>query len=329
MNNRHALGTVPGRGFQLIGFDEKDIPPVKDGLIRVYPRYVGICGSDIQKIFSDKRFPFLGHEIVGMTADGKPVVVNPNMACHSCGMCNKGFPNLCNYERALGTTVNGALRGWMDVPSENLVYIDDLNPSYVLCDSLAVVLHGIEYSYRLTQNDCRDSVLVIGSGNIARLTVLLLNFLSIIPDVITKDGAWAYSSMLKVGQVLSLERLPTSHCRYGTVFECIGFAQSKSIEVALQCTQSRGELIVFGVFPDDYRAAIILRSLFEREVVIQGVRSFLPKNFQQAKCIVEKEMMLIHQALPQTIIAAQNINAINDSLHRSSLQKLIIDFGDR
>lgn len=325
MSGRCALATVPWKGFRLLWCDEQDVPPVVEGWIRVYTRYVGICGSDMQKIFCDDIAPFLGHEIVGMTASGEPVVVNPNMVCHSCDMCHKGLFNLCEHERSLGTTVNGALRGWMDVPLENLFRVPSPDSTYTLCDSLAVVLHGIRLSCIQEQRFVRDSVLVIGSGNIARLTVLSLNRMSLIPDVVTRDGVWPYSRALQVGHVFSFcQEAPKR--RYGVVFECVGFAQSQSVSVALRYTRPRGMLVVFGVFPVGYKAPVILRSLFELEITIQGVRSFLPCDFQQALIDVEENIELFRSSLPQRVIAIREIDDINEALRESASRKLIVDF---
>ena len=68
----------------------------------------------------------------------------------------------------------------------------------------------------------------------------------------------------------------------------VGYEQSNSFEKAIFCTQKKGNIVCFGVFPKGYLAPIELRSLFENEVKIQGVRSFIPDDFKEAKKILDE-----------------------------------------
>lgn len=89
----------PGAGagvgpLSLVDDDPPELPG--EGWQRVWPRLSGICGSDLATIdghssryFEDfVSFPFvLGHEIVGETADGRRVLIEPVL-----GHAARGFP---------------------------------------------------------------------------------------------------------------------------------------------------------------------------------------------------------------------------------------------
>lgn len=90
--------------------------------------YVGICGSDKQKIRGESNVRFLGHELVGIDKNsGHPIVINSNIPCMKCEMCRRGLYNLCSKETAIGTTVDGGLKGNLSVPNANILSLDKIS----------------------------------------------------------------------------------------------------------------------------------------------------------------------------------------------------------
>lgn len=99
-------------GIGKMGFEERDIPDVKDNEVLVKLEYVGICGSD-QHYYETGAIgnyvvkpPFvLGHEPGGTVVEvgknvthlkvGDRVALEPGKTCGHCEFCKTGRYNLC------------------------------------------------------------------------------------------------------------------------------------------------------------------------------------------------------------------------------------------
>ncbi len=99
-------------GIGKMGFEERDIPKVKDNEALVKLEYVGICGSDLHYYETGAigdyvvKPPFvLGHEPGGTVVEvgkkvkhlkvGDRVALEPGKTCGHCEFCKKGNYNLC------------------------------------------------------------------------------------------------------------------------------------------------------------------------------------------------------------------------------------------
>lgn len=99
-------------GIGKMGFEEREIPKVKDNEVLVKLDYVGICGSDLHYYESGRigdyivEPPFvLGHEPGGVVVEagkdvshlkvGDRVALEPGKTCGYCEFCKTGRYNLC------------------------------------------------------------------------------------------------------------------------------------------------------------------------------------------------------------------------------------------
>ncbi|HJF00229.1 MAG TPA: NAD(P)-dependent alcohol dehydrogenase [Sellimonas intestinalis] len=99
-------------GIGEMGFEERDIPQVKDNEVLVKLEYVGICGSDLHYYETGAigdyvvEPPFvLGHEPGGTVVEvgknvthlkaGDRVALEPGKTCGHCEFCKTGRYNLC------------------------------------------------------------------------------------------------------------------------------------------------------------------------------------------------------------------------------------------
>ena len=99
-------------GIGKMGFEERDIPKVKDIEVLVKLEYVGICGSDLHYYETGAigdyvvKPPFvLGHEPGGTVVEvgkdvknlkvGDRVALEPGKTCGHCEFCKTGNYNLC------------------------------------------------------------------------------------------------------------------------------------------------------------------------------------------------------------------------------------------
>ena len=100
--------------------EDRDLPSIGAGQVRVRVRAGGICGSDLH-YFNDGRVgdfvirePLIpGHEIAGEVADvgdgvslvrpGDRVAIHPGRSCGRCQACREGRPNLCQSVFYMGS----------------------------------------------------------------------------------------------------------------------------------------------------------------------------------------------------------------------------------
>jgi len=106
-----------------------EIPVPREDEVLVQVKACGICGSDLAYFYGQSSLEtangkgplILGHEFCGEVADvgaipeklglfqkGDRVVVDPVQYCNACEVCKRGMPNLCEFKRVLGVSVNGA-----------------------------------------------------------------------------------------------------------------------------------------------------------------------------------------------------------------------------
>ena len=181
---------VRGPGDVGIGLDPGPLP---SGLeVRVTPRHVGLCGTDLEIVGGSMdpdyiRYPLvLGHEWSGTVAavgdqvtkvvPGDAVVVEGIVPCSVCEACRRGQTNLCAIYDELGFMRDGAA-GPSVTTREHLVHRLAAGvplESGALVEPAAVVLRGL--SVMDLQPGAR--IVVIGAGTLGLLTAHLVRLSS-------------------------------------------------------------------------------------------------------------------------------------------------------
>lgn len=159
-------------------FEEMSIPVCKKGWCLVKVKYVGICSSDIPRIFQKGTYHFPtipGHEFSGVVdsvADkenkalvGKKVGIFPLIPCKKCEACKSGKYEMCEHYDYIGSRRDGGFADYVAVPIWNLIVLDDtvsLKEAATM-EPFAVALHAIKKA-SIAKN---DSVCIVGTGMIA------------------------------------------------------------------------------------------------------------------------------------------------------------------
>lgn len=130
----------------------------------------GICGGDLAALGHGTEW-ILGHELVGLRADGTPVAVEALYGCGTCAECRDGQINLCpqSMASALGVHADGGMAERFRAPSTRLV---ELPPGLdarngTLVEPASVSWHGV----RIAGTGPDTRVLVIGGGSVGLLAV--------------------------------------------------------------------------------------------------------------------------------------------------------------
>ena len=161
--------TSPGR-FEV---QDRPLPPLADGWVRVRIAAAGVCSSDVPRAHGGAYFHplVLGHELAG-TAGDRRVVVFPLLPCFACSSCDASEYARCRDYDYFGSRRDGGFAEILDVPEWNLMDVPDgvSLADAALCEPTAVVMHALE---RLGPGD----VAIVGSGFLGLLATAMLTFL--------------------------------------------------------------------------------------------------------------------------------------------------------
>ncbi len=149
----------------------------------------GICGSDMSGFLghSRRRIPplVMGHELVGLTADGRRVVVNPLINCGRCAACKSGAQNLCSSWRILGMDrTAGCYAEFVTVPDSQIYLAPDslTDAQAVMVEPLANVVH----LFRIAAPLPFFRMGIVGGGTMGSLALLTAKRLGV-HDILVQD----------------------------------------------------------------------------------------------------------------------------------------------
>ncbi len=156
-------------------FREVDMPEVPEGWVLVKVKNVGVCGSDIPRIYQTgaHRHPLIpGHEFAGEVVEtGERVGVFPLIPCGKCPQCRKKQYEMCADYNYLGSRCDGGFAEYVAVPKWNLLSLPD-SVSFedaAMLEPTAVAAHAMRAM--AVQPD--ETICVCGLGTIGLLLVML------------------------------------------------------------------------------------------------------------------------------------------------------------
>lgn len=182
-------------GIGKMGFEEREIPTVKDNEVLVKLEYVGICGSDLHYYETGAigdyvvKPPFvLGHEPGGTVVEvgkdvthlkvGDRVALEPGKTCGHCEFCKTGRYNLCTDVVFFATPpVDGVFQEYAAHEADLCFKLPE-NVSTMegaLIEPLAVGFHAA------IQGDAKagQTAVVMGAGCIGLVTMMALKAMGV------------------------------------------------------------------------------------------------------------------------------------------------------
>lgn len=158
-----------------LSLERVDIPSPKEGHRLLEVKACGVCGSDLTILKGEFEIPAgitMGHEIAGMTDDGKRWAVYYASGCGECHMCRKGWTVGClKGSRRLGINQDGGFAQFVAVPAENLIPI----PNSVSSDAAAVATDAVATNlHALLDNGCLragETVAIFGIGGLGAVAI--------------------------------------------------------------------------------------------------------------------------------------------------------------
>ena len=255
-------------------------PQAGDALIKVDS--VGICGSDMHAFLGhDERRPaplILGHEVAGITAEGKRVTVNPLVVCGACAYCVGGRDNLCAHRQIISMPPRaGGFAEFLSMPEGNLVAVpDDVDlEQAALAEPLACGWHAVRLG-KSHVNAATSKVLVLGGGAIgvgAALAAKAQGF----DDITLVESNPIRTDYLKAKMGFPIHHPDNLAGRddFALVIDGVGIAPTRALASAATCPG--GVIIHIGLGSAD--GGLDTRRLTLQEITFIGTYTYTGKDF--------------------------------------------------
>jgi len=220
----------------VVDVDEPDGP---GELISI--KSASICASDFTYIQYGSTF-IQGHELAGVTEDGRAVAIEAIFGCDGCEYCDAGLFNRCatTSTTALGMLVDGGMSEWFRAPTRSLVPLPEglAVEDACLVEPTAVAWHAC----RIAGAGPDTRVAIVGGGAIGLMAVAAARAMGA-----AEVGLEArYPHQIELGERLGATA-PSG--LYDVVIEAAG--SESALHKAAELTRPGGTLGYLGVYPFD------------------------------------------------------------------------------
>lgn len=247
--------------------EEVEVPEVKEGEVLVAVKAVGICGSDIPRIYTSGTYSYPlipGHEFSGCVVkagvakdagwEGKRVGVFPLIPCGECIPCRRKQYEMCRHYSYLGSRCNGGFAEYVAVPVNNLLELPD-GVSYEAAAMLEPMAVGV-HAMRRAGVASEDTVAICGLGTIGLLLGMFLKEAGVKHLLMIGNKASRKKWVLQSGiseedfcdagstDVNSWLQEKTGGKGVDVFFECVG--RNETVLQAIQNTAPAGRVVLVG-----------------------------------------------------------------------------------
>lgn len=258
-----------------IRLDECSEPKLNKNEVLLKVRAVGICGSDIPRIYNTGAYnhPLIpGHEFSGEVVKlgeevskvwlNKRVGVFPLIPCYECHCCRNKQYEMCKNYSYLGSRQDGGFAEFVAVPVENLIELPN-NVTFqqaAMLEPMAVGIHSIRKAFNVNDleniKDKDKTICVCGLGTIGLLIFMFLKefgFKNVYlignketqKKLVTSMGLEEkyFCDTNKFDSKKWLENL-TGGIGIDIFFECVG--KNETIKLAVESAAPSGKIILLG-----------------------------------------------------------------------------------
>lgn len=254
-------------GVNDIRLEEAEVPTLSEQEVLVRVKAVGICGSDIPRIYQTGAYshPLIpGHEFSGQvvqlgakvdkTWQGKRVAIFPLIPCNACPPCQKQQYEMCHHYSYLGSRQNGGFAEYASVPVWNLLPLPE-GVSYeaaAMLEPMAVAAHAM----RRLKPSPSDTIAICGLGTIGLLLAMLLREAGIHHLLLLGNKDFQKEKITELGfspdtycntrteDTLRWLQDHTNHQGVDCFFECVG--RNETISLAIEGTAPTGSIMLIG-----------------------------------------------------------------------------------
>jgi Threonine dehydrogenase and related Zn-dependent dehydrogenases len=329
-----ALVLTDADTFEL---EERPDPVPGTGEVLLDVAYVGLCGTDLhitEGIHPRARFPLvLGHEVVGIARGGehagRPLLVDPLIACGHCVACRLGFGHVCSDLRLVGIDRDGGLAGCLVADANRLHVVPGGVPLDLatLAEPLAVAIHTL----RRSSVQVGSQVVVAGAGPVGLLVALVARRAGAAHVMVMEPAPERRHLAEQLGFIMLDPDDPTGDldARTGGRLADVAFDAAAAAPVAALLTQlvrPHGEIMLVGTYgrptPFDLQAVLF------RELSIHGNRVYTPDDIDAALDLLAAGDFDVRPLLTG-IVALDEAPAALRRLRDGTGVKYVVDCGGR
>lgn len=282
---------------------ERPLPHVASGEVRVRVLQVGVCASDMQ-VYHGKHaymtYPVIqGHEGVGVVdrvgadvsglAEGDFVAVQPQFFCGTCFACRHGRINVCERLRFLGVTRDGLFAQYVTLPAWNAVKLNGAvtRDMAMLIEPLAVGVNAV----RVVDVGEGDNVVVVGAGTIGNFTAQVAKALGarvLISDIqdekldLARDHGVDYAFNTSRIALLDAIRQCFGSDAPRVIIDCVALPQV--LDDVIASAANATEIVIVG----NYKQPVLLEipKLQRREIFLKSVMAYNREHFLEAAALL-------------------------------------------
>lgn len=266
-------------GIGDIRYEEVKGPVLKPDEVLIEVKAVGICGSDIPRIYENGTYSFPlipGHEFSGRIVEtgaeadpdwqGKRVGVFPLLPCKTCAPCGQQHYEMCRSYSYFGSRTDGAFAQYVTVPVWNLVELPD-EVSYeaaAMLEPMAVAVHAMRSmgfgeaacTAKNTKQGRKETVAVCGLGTIGLLLTMFLKEAGIENLLVIGNKEFQKKNILDLGipedryldsrdgDIVHRILDRTAGLGVDVFFECVG--KNETVSEAILATAPGGRIQLVG-----------------------------------------------------------------------------------
>lgn len=258
-------------GIGDIRYEEVKDPVLKPDEVLIEIKAVGICGSDIPRIFENGTYSFPlipGHEFAGIVAEtgaqadpvwqGKRVGIFPLLPCKTCAPCSQRHYEMCRSYSYFGSRTDGAFAQYVAVPVWNLVELPE-EVSYeaaAMLEPMAVAVHAMRAMGFGDGRGRKETVAVCGLGTIGLLLTMFLKEAGVENLLVIGNKEFQKKNILDLGiaedqyfdsrdgNVVERVLERTGGLGVNVFFECVG--KNETVAEALLVTAPGGRIQLVG-----------------------------------------------------------------------------------
>ena len=305
-------------GIGDVRYEEIEQPILKENEVLVAVKAVGICGSDIPRIYQTgaHKMPLIpGHEFSGQVVKAgseelenwlnKRVGVFPLIPCRECIACQKEQYEMCRNYNYLGSRRDGGFSEYVAVPQESLIELPE-NVSYeeaAMLEPMAVAVHAM----RRVMPTEQDTVVICGLGTIGILLLMFLRDAGVKNIFVVGNKEFQKQTVLKMGlpeacycnsksqDVNAWVLEHTNGIGADVFFECVG--KNETVTQAVDLTAPAGRICLVGnPYSDIELEKPIYWKILRNQIIVTGTwnSSFTRKEDDDwhyvLKCLEEKRI---------------------------------------
>jgi L-iditol 2-dehydrogenase len=308
---------------------------------------VSVCGSDIHQYHNTQSWPVntpvvLGHEFCGTVAKtGRNVrgfkegdrVVSETAAsiCGACVYCRAGEYNLCPKRKGFGYGIDGAMAGYVLVPSRCLHHIPaELDFSRAaLTEPCCVAYNSVAVNSRLRPG---DTVVVLGPGPIGLLCAQMarlngsgtLIVAGMRQDALRLDAARALGAThsIAVEETDLGELLRSVGDGLGADLVIDASGSSPALKTALEIVRPGGQItkVGWGPRPIDFS----LDPLVQKAITLQGSFSHTFRHWEKVVGMLASRQIDLEPVISR-VSPLPGWNESFEGMHSGSLVKAVLN----